>query len=335
MLASMSSAPASSELQVIAPSANTFASGKARLTGVLLVLGAALLWSLSGLAVKWADTDPIAFSALRGLGAALAMLPLVGIGARLTGRAPPRASLMLMTAVLHTVMITSFICAMTWATAAEGIFLQYSAPAWAAVYAWLLLGRRIDRVTIIALAVAMAGILLILALDRGAGGAEESWFGPMMGLLAGLSYGGVILSLDGLDLDARRRTGGPVNIVLVVLISNAASCIVLVPWALARGMLDIPAGLIAAVVLFGVVQMATPYILFQLGLRRIGPVAAGLIALIEPILNPIWVWLGHGEVPPRSIYIGGALILLAVVITAVFTRRGPRAADEGPPAVQA
>jgi drug/metabolite transporter (DMT)-like permease len=181
-------------------------------------------------------------------------------------------------------MITSFICAMTWATAAEGIFLQYSAPAWAAVYAWLLLGRRIDRVT--------------------------------------------IMSLDALDLDARRRTGGPVNIVLVVFISNAASCLVLVPWALARGMLDLAPGLAAAVVLFGVVQMATPYILFQLGLRRIGPVAAGLIALIEPILNPIWVWLGHGEVPPRSIYVGGALILLAVAITAVFARRGSRGADE-------
>ena len=133
-------------------------------------------------------------------------------------------------------------------------------------------------------------------------------------------------------MDARRRTGQPVNIMLVVLISNAASCVILVPWALARGMLQIPPGLITMVILFGVVQMATPYIIFQLGLRRIGPVAAGLIALIEPILNPIWVWLGHGEVPPRSIYVGGALILLAVVITAVHSRRNRSA--EGKPGVE-
>ena len=108
---------------------------------------------------------------------------------------------------------------------------------------------------------------------------------------------------------------------LVVLLSNAASTIVLVPWALSRGLLHIPIGMMGAIVLVGIAQMAAPYVLFQLGLRRIGPVAAGLIALIEPVLNPIWVWLGHGEVPPRSIYLGGPLILAAVVITALFSRR--------------
>ena len=295
-----------------------------------MVLVAAMLWSLSGIAVKWADVDPIAFSALRGLGAAAAMVPLLGVGARLTGRAKPRRDLMLGLAILHTVMITSFICAMTWATAAEGIFLQYSAPAWAALYAWLLLGRRIDRVTILALVVAMAGILIILGLDRGGGGGGGGatrgggWLGPMLGLVAGISYGGVILSLDLIDGDARRRTGMTSNVFLIILISNLASSVVLVPWALARGLLEIPLSLVAMIILFGVAQMATPYIFFQVGLRRVGPVAAGLIALIEPVLNPIWVWLGHGEVPPRSIYFGGALILLAVVITAAFGRkRGP------------
>ena len=288
----------------------------------MLVLAAALFWSASGIAVKWANVDPIAFSALRGLGAAAAMLPLLGIGARLTGRARPRRDLMAWNAILHTVMITSFICAMTYATAAEGIFLQYSAPAWAALYAWLLLGRRIDRVTLIALAVAMTGILLILGMDRaGSGLGGGDWLGPMLGVLAGISYGGVILTLDLIDVDAKRRTGTTVNIFLVVLIANAATSLVLLPWAVARGMLQIAPSMMGALILIGVAQMATPYVLFQLGLRRIGPVAAGLIALIEPILNPIWVWLGVGEVPPRSIYIGGTLILLAVIITAVFGRK--------------
>jgi drug/metabolite transporter (DMT)-like permease len=292
-----------------------------RTIGILLVLGAALFWSASGIAVKWADVDPIAFSTLRGLGAVVAMLPLLGIGARLTGRARPGARLMVANAVLHMVMITSFICAMTYATAAEGIFLQYSAPAWAALYAWALLGRRIDRVTTLALAVAMTGILLILGMDRSGGLGGGDWLGPMLGVLAGVSYGGVILTLDLIDVDARRRTGTTVNIFFVVLIANGVTSLVLLPWALARGMMSIPAHLMGAIILIGVVQMATPYVLFQLGLRRIGPVAAGLIALIEPILNPIWVWLGVGEVPPRSIYFGGTLILLAVVITAVFGRK--------------
>lgn len=306
---------------------STTSSPQSRAAGVVLLLGAALFWSASGIAVKWAHIDPIAFSALRSLGASLAMAPLLGIGARLTGRARPRGDLMLLTAVLHTVMITSFVCAMTWSTAAEGIFLQYSAPAWAALYAWMLLGRRIDRVSIVALIVAMAGIAVILGLDRGVASGGQSWLGPMLGVLAGISYGGVIVLLDLIDTDAQQRTGTSSNIFLIVLLANLTSAIVLVPWALARGLLQVAPAMMLAVLLIGVVQMATPYVLFQLGMRRLGPVAAALIVLIEPILNPIWVWLGHGEVPPRSIYLGGALILLAVVITAVFGRK--RAAGVG------
>ena len=63
---------------------------------------------------------------------------------------------------------------------------------------------------------------------------------------------------------------------------------------------------------FGVIQMALPYVLFARGLREVGTAEAGLIALVEPILNPIWVVLVVGERPAIPTLIGGLLLLSGV-----------------------
>ena len=136
-----------------------------------------------------------------------------------------------------------------------------------------------------------------------------------------MAFAAVILSLDAVEASSMRRTGLPANVFAIVLINNLAAAAVLGPWAATRGLLDMAPLHMLGILVLGMVQMATPYILFQLGLRRVGPVAAGLIALLEPVLNPIWAYLGAGEVPPRTVYAGGALILAAVAITALAGRR--------------
>jgi drug/metabolite transporter (DMT)-like permease len=74
---------------------------------------------------------------------------------------------------------------------------------------------------------------------------------------------------------------------------------------------------------FGVVQMAIPYTLFARGLREIPAPEAGLIGLLEPVLNPIWVWLVHGEVPAPATLVGGSLLLVGVAVR--YVPRGHRA----------
>ncbi len=297
-----------------------------RWVGVALLLATATLWSLAGVAVKVAGVEPLGFTAIRSAGAALAMLPLLGIGAKLTGAARPAGRLMWPTAVCYTVMVGAFIVASAVGTAAEAILLQYSAPAWAAVMAWGLLGRRIAPAQLAALACAAAGVGVLLfhlwSEDRPAGP-----LAPALALLSGVAYAGVIVGLEGVDRDALRRTGGPTNIVVVVLCNNAVAAAILLPWAAWRGDLSIPPLLAVGLLGLGVLQMALPYVLFQLGLRRTGPVAAGLILLIEPILNPLWAFLGTGERPPPGSYGGGALILAAVAISVLAGRR--RQAPEG------
>ena len=301
----------------------------ARWVGAGLLLTAALLWSVAGLAVKRAGGEgvaPLAFTALRSAGAAAAMLPLLGLGAKLTGAARPRAALMLPVAGCYTVMVGAFVVSSAWGTAAAAILLQYSAPVWAALLGWLLFGRRVKTGQTAALVLAAAGVGVLLAAVWGENepGSAAAPAGALA-ILSGLAYAGVIVGVDAVDADARRRTGGPANAVAVVFWNNLLAALVLAPWAAWRGDFSISLPTAGVLLVLGVWQMALPYVLFQLGLRRTGPVAAGLIVLIEPVLSPVWAFLGAGERPPDAAYPGGALILAAVALGVWTGRRGRRA----------
>ena len=292
---------------------------------MLALLAAAGLWSVAGLAVKLAgsaEVAPLAFTSLRSAGAALAMLPLLGAGARLTGSARPAARAMAPTAACYTVMVAAFIVANGLGTAAAAILLQYSAPAWAALLAWGLFGTRVGGGQAVALAVAAAGVGVLLW-DVWADGGPANLAAPALAVLSGVAYAGVIVGVDAVDRDARRRTGAPANVAAVVLWNNLAAAALLLPWAAWRGELDLPPRTVGVLLVLGVWQMALPYVLFQLGLRRVGPVAAGLIVLIEPVLSPVWAYLGTGERPPAGAYAGGGLILAAVAIGLLTGRRRP------------
>jgi drug/metabolite transporter (DMT)-like permease len=81
---------------------------------------------------------------------------------------------------------------------------------------------------------------------------------------------------------------------------------------------------------FGVIQMAIPYALFARGLREIGAPEAGLIGLLEPVLNPVWVALftTEHEIPARATVIGG-LFLLSGVACRYWPTRRPKDLDLG------
>ena len=73
----------------------------------------------------------------------------------------------------------------------------------------------------------------------------------------------------------------------------------------------------AIVTVTGVIQLAIPYALFQMALKRVEPVDASLLILLEPVLNPIWVALVFPERPDWPTVVGGAAILAAMVIEAL------------------
>ena len=76
------------------------------------------------------------------------------------------------------------------------------------------------------------------------------------------------------------------------------------------------------VTFLGVFQIAIAYAFFSDGLKRIYAVEASIISMIEPVLNPVWVLIGYGEVPSITAMIGGLIILGSIIVRILITR-GP------------
>jgi drug/metabolite transporter (DMT)-like permease len=184
---------------------------------------------------------------------------------------------------------------MTRTTAAAAIFLQYTSTVWAFVFGFLFLKERINRGNLVALFFAVAGIVWIIAAEQSPGHTT----GNLIALASGLAYSGVMLSLRALrDEDSA----------WLIALNHLVSGLVLLPWVLTfhislSGMQWLLIGLL------GVFQMGLPYVLFARGVRTVSTQEAALLTLIEPILNPLWVWLCWGEYPGTATCIGGALIL--------------------------
>ena len=289
---------------------------QSRRIGIVLLVIAAVLWSINGGAVKLVDVPTIGYAFWRSFGAMLAGLGVVlatcGAGFRIaTGP-------MLVAALFYSLQVTLLIFAMRLGTAAMGVLLLYTGPAWVALLGWLLLGRRISRKTATALGIAGLGVVIMIV-----GLGRSSPAGIACGLAAGLTYGAMILALDWLA-----RTDALASPATIVFWLNLAAVAALLPVGLATGKLLSPElstlGNLATAVgltLFGVVQLAVPYALFQLALGRVTAVEASLIVLLEPVLNPMWAWLAVGEAPGWWTAAGGALLVVALVVEAVRFKR--------------
>jgi drug/metabolite transporter (DMT)-like permease len=273
---------------------------------VILLITTSVLWSLSGVVVKWVMLAPVAFAFWRALGAGAAVLPLIP----LSKQPWPRGPWLLLSIAVYAAVVSLLIAAMTYSTAAAGILLQYTGPAFCALLAWGLQGRKIPARTGVAIAVALLGIGIMVFGST----STKGWVGPTCGVLSGVAFGALILILEKLD----RLAGGRANPFAIVALNNLGCAVLLIPIVLVlEGTILAPGWKIGVVLACGVIQLGIPYVLFQLGLRRVSPVDASLLILLEPVLNPVWVWLVTREQPDLATFIGGAAILVALIIEAL------------------
>ncbi len=146
------------------------------------------------------------------------------------------------------------------------------------------------------------------------GYAPGEGLGVVLALISGFCYALIVLGMRGLRnldpiwLSAVNNLGGALTLGLWMLLSSTS---------LPRPT-PVQYGILAT---FGIVQMAIPYALFARGLREISAPEAGLIGLLEPILNPMWVLLVHGERPAPATLVGGLFLLAGVTLRYLPTHR--------------
>ncbi len=270
---------------------------RARLTLVL----ASILWSIGGLLMK---CPPLAEIPLNARGPLLACLRTLFAGLFflfLVSRERMRFRWGLIpTVTTFALMNVSYVLSVTMTSAAAAIFLQFTSTVWAALMGVVVLKERLDRTTLIPLAGTLVGIFWIVSSHH----SPDQFWGNVLGLASGVFYGGVVVSLR-----AMRREDS----MWLISLNQLGASLLVMPWAMTVDY-HLSATQWALISFSGVVQMAIPYLLFARSVRVVKSSEAALIPVLEPILNPIWVWLAWGEEVDSSILLGGALILGTLIM---------------------
>ncbi len=274
------------------------------LSGRLLIALAAVLWSTSGFFAKapWFEPWPEEVRGLmlafwRSFFACLILVPLI--------RRPKWQWQLLPMVTCFAIMVWSFMSAMVYGPAANAIWLQYLSPAWVLIAGVVLLKERVTPADVRMIGFCLAGVLLILSMEMSQGG---SIYATSMGILSGVSFAGVVVCLRSM------RDADPA---WLITLNHGATALLLAPWVCQYDS-TIAWGGYVALGFFGIFQMSVPYILFARGLRSTTSPEASVLALIEPILVPIWVyiaWHHHAsyEAPRWWTWAGAGLILVGLV----------------------
>ena len=277
----------------------------------LQLLGAAALFSTGGAAVKAIGLNGWQVACFRSAVAAVALaFMLPAARRRPTGRA-------LAIALAYASTMVLFVLSNKLTTAANAIFLQSTFPLWVLLLSPSLLGERVTGRDVAFMGVFAAGMtLFFVGLEPATRTAPNPLVGNVLALASGIFWALTVIGLR--DAGSRQEGGGwgPV----AVLWGNGFAAALCLPMALpAHGATAADLGLLAYL---GIFQIGVAYVLLLAGLAQVRALEASLLLLLEPVLNPVWAWLAHGEAPGTWAIAGGVVILAA---TLVKTRLDARA----------
>jgi drug/metabolite transporter (DMT)-like permease len=272
-----------------------------RQKAVIFLVIAAILWSTSGILVKilpW--ENPLAVLAGRSLFSGLVFLVYLR-------RFPTRFTRWTILAAVGYVLTQFFyISAVRMTTAANAIFLQYTAPIYIVLMAFWFLHEKPSKADWLSLVVIFAG----LGLFFGDGLSLDGFTGNLLGVLSG-----VTLALMSVSLRAQ-KDGTPAESFLLANLFTSVFGFYFVtqePWTLSSWL---------SIAYLGIFQVGLSFVLYSIAIKSIPALEATLIGTLEPILNPIWVFLFISEMPGPMALLGAGVVLAGVIISAVTGAKG-------------
>ncbi len=272
----------------------------ARRRGVVLVLTATVLWSMGGLFARaLAHLDVWTVVGWRAaLGAvSISVVGLVEWRRRRLDDLFGFGWLSPLVAVLATVAIASYTAALMSTTIADVLVIYATIPFVAAAIGWLVNREAVDRRTLIASIVALAGVVVIFINGLGAGRLA----GQALSALTTVAFAGMIA------LQRRRPKASMTAVNAIGALGAGAIGLSLSPHP-PLGLFDL--GLLFA---YGLTTIGLAFVLFMEGAKRIPSAEAGLISLLDVVLGPVWVFVAFGENPGAMTLLGGAIVLGAAL----------------------
>jgi drug/metabolite transporter (DMT)-like permease len=277
----------------------------------LFVLAAAVLWSTGGLFIKWTSISGLELSFGRSLLAAIT----VAIFTRHEGFGLNRVTAL--ASVLYAALLLLFVLATKETTAANAIFLQYTAPVYLLILEPLFYKEKFRSRDLIVVSLCVLGMSLFFVGKL----RPQDVTGNLLALASGFCFACYFLLLRHSKSRAVNRASSVIYGNLLVVLICAPAGLKVLPHLSRHDALSI--------LYLGMVQIGLAYTLFTVAMARgVRSLDAGIIGYVEPVLNPVWVFLVLGERPTSWALLGGAIIVVAVVChTLIEARRGRRVVD--------
>ncbi|NLN49303.1 MAG: DMT family transporter [Clostridiales bacterium] len=270
-----------------------------RVKSIIYLIIASVLWSTAGVLIKLVNWNPLAIAGSRSFIASFVVLAYVKKPKITMSRAQIGG------AICYAATVILFVTANKLTTSANAILLQFTAPVFVALLSAWLLKENIYRYDWITMGFVFAGMILFFVDDVGVG----NMLGNVIAVVSGFFLACVTIALR------LQKDGSPVE---TALLGNILTFIVAIPFIL-KSMPDLRS--IIGLILLGVFQLGMAYIFYALSMKHISAIEAILITVVEPILNPIWVFFFSGEKPTLFAIIGGLVVLSSVTVRSIYVNK--------------
>ena len=266
----------------------------------LMLIIAALLWSLGGLFIKLVDLSPIIIAGIRSLGAAVVFIFYIKKPKWYWGK------YFIGGILFYSSMVILYVVSIRLTTAANAIFLQFTAPLWVVIFGYFILKETVSKFDILAMLFIFLGMGLFFIDDL----TFYGFWGNIMALVSGICFALVTVLI-------RKEKDYAFEI---VLFGNLITALICFPFIL-EGFGDSSKLDLLIIFALGVFQLGIPYLLYTKALKYVKAIDAILTGMIEPVLNPIWVFLFIGEVIGEWAFIGGLMVLIGSLGRAYFKQK--------------
>lgn len=278
-----------------------------RSLSIFLMALCAFFWSTAGVLFKLIPWNPLVIAGWRSLIAAFAIF----IFMRVSGQRLVVSRGSVVSGILLCLTFLSFVTANKLTTAANAIVLQFTAPIFIMILSALLFRQRFRRADYLVVAATVCGVMLCF-LDHMTPG---SAFGNAIAVAAGVFYAGMYIA--GGHTDSRTRMSG-------ILLGQLFTAAVGLP-AMLVFPTDFATVPVLSIAVLGIFQLGIPYVLYGIAAGGCPPLTVCLVSVIEPLLNPVWVFLFDGEAPGPLALLGEAGVVVSVTLWCMWDARSAKA----------
>ena len=282
--------------------------------GTIAMILTALLWSIGGIFIKLVPWNPLAIAGLRGVLGGLVMFVYL----RFRGIKPVINKDSIKIAVALAGVCSTFVAANKLTTAANAIVIQYCAPVYVLLYIAFVQKKKLRPLDIAVVPITILGVSLCFIGQMGNGHLA----GDIVAVISGVFFAAMFIFSEGVS-EQTRASG--------IMQGQFLTAIIGLPVLFATKPAFTPTAM-GGILILGIFQIGIAYVLYSIAIKNAPLLTCSLLAVLEPLLNPVWVFLFAGENPGVWSLVGGVIVVVVITLWYVYDARHATAQTEPNPA---